>query len=351
MSFGAAFFLDHDGSLYTGEERLLGEGESGIACERFDPERAASPLWKDFSEGKSWSLAFENFDFASMQPPERLSVSGSWRENREAWNELCRRAEAALAGEKLHKLVLSRYADLRLSEEECEALLSAGPALLFSAPVSNSYRFWLSRGQSVFFGATPELLFRREAGELFVPAIAGTRAIAAEAEVPHLSAELLASEKDRREHQWVVDGILASLRALGLKPNAAAEPEVLRVPRLLHLHTKIRCEDSQELSDADLVLALHPTPAICGFPKKAALEFLSKEEGYDRGLFSAPLLVKLPSRTLCLVAIRSALLTPGNLRFFAGAGFVAGSTAEGEWKETGKKMQVVKSILLGDSHA
>ena len=67
----------------------------------------------------------------------------------------------------------------------------------------------------------------------------------------------------------------------------------------------------------------------------------------DRGLFSAPLLFQSPARDLCLVAIRSGLLTRERIYFFAGAGYVRGSTPELEWEETERKLAVMQNLLFG----
>ncbi len=99
-----------------------------------------------------------------------------------------------------------------------------------------------------------------------------------------------------------------------------------------------------------LIEALHPTPAIGGHPRSVARDFLFEAERFDRGLFSAPLLFRSAGRELCLVAIRSALLTEERLHFFAGAGYVRGSTAESEWQETERKLQVMQTMLFGEPH-
>jgi salicylate biosynthesis isochorismate synthase len=108
--------------------------------------------------------------------------------------------------------------------------------------------------------------------------------------------------------------------------------------------------DSISTSSEALIDCLHPTPAISGYPKAASLDLLYENEGWDRGLFSAPLLFRTTGRELCLVAIRSCLLTPEHIHFFAGAGYVRGSTPEAEWDETEKKIQVMYSVLFGERH-
>jgi isochorismate synthase EntC len=262
------------------------------------------------------------------------------------WNSFCEKISAALAAGKLKKAVPARGRRYTIEERDRRALIETIFANLFSAPDPRTFRFLIREHDDIFFGATPELLFRRENGKLFVPAIAGTRALAdlGEAEAAR---ELMASRKEREEHAFVVEGILASLRELGFEPTAPDEPDVLRVPGLLHLFTPIKAKDIPSLSGEKILRALHPTPAVGGLPKTAGQEFLLRQEPWDRGLFAAPIFFRLPGREICLVAIRSALLRQGSLHFFAGAGFVAGSNAQAEWKETERKMDVMQSLLTG----
>ena len=177
-----------------------------------------------------------------------------------------------------------------------------------------------------------------------------TRPLGAEQSEQERRSELLSSAKERAEHAFVVDGIKSALASLGLRPESPAEPEPIRVPGLLHLFTPITAEDAIGLSGRKILDALHPTPAIGGAPQTAARDFLFQNEGWDRGLFSAPLLFQNGNRELCLVAIRSGLLTEKRIHFFAGAGFVPGSTANGEWLETEKKIRVMQNLLFEEDH-
>lgn len=339
-------------TMHWGKAAAGSPGE-GLRLRKFHFPRAKSPsAWGDFPGLASWSLA-ESCEFKHREIPERPPFplpAFAGESSREEWQSLCELAGEALRTERAQKLVPARELSFGVSGDEYHSLLGALASRLFHPAMENAYRFLLKSRGSVFFGATPELLFRREGGLLHVPAIAGTRALSPGVPETSLRDELLASEKDRAEHEWVVDGICESLRQLGLKPKFPPAPVVLRVPRLLHLYTPITATDARAIPGERLVEALHPTPAIGGHPRDAAREFLFQNETWDRGLFSAPLLFHSASRELCLVAIRSALLTPERLHIFAGAGFVRGSTPESEWQETDKKLQVMQALLFGEAH-
>jgi isochorismate synthase len=318
------------------------------------PQLKTPSAWKDFGLAATWSPGSAR-DFKHREVPQAAAIprpAAAPKSSKEEWAKLCASAAAAIQSERAHKLVPARELSITITKEEHDTIFASLASRLFHPQMENAYRFLVRSKQSVFFGGTPELLFKREGGMVHVPAIAGTRAITPGMPESSLREELLASEKDRAEHEWVVDGICESLRKLGLKPTFAPSPVVLRVPRLLHLYTPITAVDDRKLTGEKILEALHPTPAIGGHPRDVSREFLFHNESWDRGLFSAPLLFRRPPASeLCLVAIRSGLLTPERLHFFAGAGYVRGSTPESEWLETERKLQVMQTVLFGEPNA
>lgn len=336
--------------IVAGRKNAGKDGEASFSWRKFHSPREKSPsVWQDFAH--SGTFRFEAETFSPGEPPAAISRPRSPAiADKPGWLLLCEKAENAIRREEAAKLVPARKISIPVTPAERNMIVASLGERLFYSPLKNAYRFLLKSGPSLFFGATPELLFRRAGGELLVPAIAGTRAISVEAIEPQMRAELLASEKDRHEHELVVKGIRESLARLGFQPEAPAAPGILRAPGLLHLHTPVTAADSGNVSSEALLSELHPTAAIGGFPRAAASEFLFENEPWDRGLFSAPLLFRFPGRELCLVAIRSALLTASELHFFAGAGYVRGSTPESEWQETDRKLRVMQNILFGDEH-
>jgi isochorismate synthase EntC len=103
---------------------------------------------------------------------------------------------------------------------------------------------------------------------------------------------------------------------------------------------------------AALLQGLHPTPAVCGSPLLTAYSTIRRHEPFDRGFYAGP--VGYLSSTACDigVGIRSALLSAGcSLTVYAGAGIVAGSTAEGEWDETGPTAKMKGLLSLFSTHS
>ncbi len=193
---------------------------------------------------------------------------------------------------------------------------------------------------TAFLGATPETLCRLEGRHLETEALAGSAA-------PAQAGTLEASDKDRREHEAVVRYILKALKPLTEHIDTDAEPALLTLKNVVHLRTGIRAELREGVGVAELVSVLHPTPAVGGTPRELALEFLVEHEALDRGWYAGPVGWIGPGRAHQMVALRSARVKGAQARLFVGAGIVAGSCAEAEWRETEMKSLAMLRALGG----
>lgn len=193
---------------------------------------------------------------------------------------------------------------------------------------------------TAFLGATPETLCRVEGRWLETEALAGT--------APSAHAGTLGdSDKDCREHEAVVRFILRALKPLAERIDSDAEPALLTLKNVAHLRTGIRAELREGVGVAELVAALHPTPAVGGTPRERALEFLVEHEALDRGWYAGPVGWVGPGRAHQMVALRSARIKGSHARLFVGAGIVAGSSAGAEWRETEMKSLAMLRALGG----
>ena len=128
--------------------------------------------------------------------------------------------------------------------------------------------------------------------------------------------------------------------------SAQAEPHILTLARIQHLETDIGAPAPEGRSVLELVEALHPTPAVCGVPRDAALEFLRVEEPFQRGWYAGPVgWVDAEGEGHFVPALRTAVGDGKSWRLFAGAGIVDGSRPSMEWEETGIKFLPVLRAL------
>ncbi|MEI7799989.1 MAG: isochorismate synthase [Opitutaceae bacterium] len=202
-------------------------------------------------------------------------------------------------------------------------------------------------GQS-FIGASPERLVRVASGRMHTEALAGSAPRGDSASEDAAFARiLLQSEKDRREHQLVLDSIARRLADLHLQLEYAAQPRVLGLANVQHLHSPISAELPTGVHILDLVARLHPTPAVGGTPREPAAAAIARLESFNRGLYAGPQgWVDHRGGGEFLVGLRSALIDGPTAIVYAGAGIVAGSTPEKEFAETELKFKALLEVLI-----
>lgn len=192
-------------------------------------------------------------------------------------------------------------------------------------------------------GASPELLLRRRGPSVLLRPLAGSAPRSPEPDEDIRRADaLLASDKDRREHAFVVDAIVEALQPF-CRTITTPEPELVATPAVWHLATRITAllTDTGTTS-VDLVAALHPTPAVGGSPRPAAMRVIDEVEGLDRGCYAGAVgWQDVHGDGEWVVAVRCAEVSGRRLRVFAGAGIVAGSDPDAEVAETAAKMRTV----------
>lgn len=236
----------------------------------------------------------------------------------------------------LGKIVLARKSEFEFAEpldgmQTLRRLQEVDPTAFY-------FCFQTFKNQA-FIGATPERLYRREFRDLMSEAVAGTRPRSRNAEVDErLELELLNSDKDLREHQFVVDSLRESFADLCANIVDPHKIFVLKLSRLQHLYAKIRGTLHPFISDSEILHMLHPTPAVGGYPKNVALPKISELEPFDRGWYAGPIGWFSKNAAEFAVAIRSGMVYHNKLLLYAGAGIVPGSEPEKEWDELENKI-------------
>ena len=132
------------------------------------------------------------------------------------------------------------------------------------------YRFcFVPAAGRAFLGASPERLYRREGRQIVCDAIAGTRTRGDGASLDRqLARDLMGSEKERREQDYVVRGIRESLAPLCSSLNAGDGLSVVKLQQCQHLMSTFEGTLRDGVSDAELLTALHPTPAVGRLPHR-----------------------------------------------------------------------------------
>jgi isochorismate synthase len=258
------------------------------------------------------------------------------------WRTVVRDAVAAIHDDELQKVVLARAVQAAVPDViDPIALLDH----LRSAH-RDGYLFGIWRGERAFVGASPERLVRLDHGMVDASSLAGSAPRGATpSEDAALAANLLSSAKERAEHAMVRGALVEALGMMCDEITADEEPSLLALPHVQHLHTAVRARLLAGHSLLDLAGALHPTPAVGGTPREAALAFIREHEQLDRGWYAAPIGWIGRDAGELAVALRSTLVHGAEATLFAGCGIVAGSDPARELSESRVKLQPMQLAL------
>ena len=234
---------------------------------------------------------------------------------------------------QVDKLVLSRSRKFNASRPFL-------PAQILSRLIDqqqDSLIYAHGNGQQTFLGATPERLVSLQGNQISADALAGTA---------WPGSSELAGEKNLHEQSLVVRAVCAALTPLCTLPPQVSQAEEHPAGQLLHLRSQVTATAYPGTTLFDLIRALHPTPAVGGFPVAAALDWLSTHGEQRPGWYSGGFGILTPDGNgEFSVALRSALLDGNTAELQAGAGIVAGSDPQQELAETEAKLGTLLAAL------
>jgi menaquinone-specific isochorismate synthase len=201
------------------------------------------------------------------------------------------------------------------------------------------FAFQFERG-ACFIGMSPECLFQRQGDHMCTEAIASTRPRGVTPEEDDdLGKDMVESDKDLREHRWVKKMIVDRLNPFCANINETSDEKLLKLSHVQHLISEFHADLHAGVENEKILEALHPTPAVGGYPKIPAVAKISQLEPFDRGWYSAPVGWVSNDAVEFAVAIRSALVRKEKLHIYAGSGIVKGSDPAKEWDENRNKAQ------------
>jgi menaquinone-specific isochorismate synthase len=203
------------------------------------------------------------------------------------------------------------------------------------------------------FGATPEMLVRRERGLVTSRVLAGTiRRTGDDERDLALAAALARSSKDLEEHEYAVRSVAEALEPHCTSMNVPEAPFVLHLPNVMHLATDVagvvHDSENESATSLDLAAALHPSAAVGGTPTEVAKAVIAEIESMDRGRYAGPVgWMDSSGDGEWGIALRSAEIEGNTVRLFAGCGVVASSDPEAELAEAQAKFVPVRDAISG----
>jgi anthranilate synthase component 1 len=207
------------------------------------------------------------------------------------------------------------------------------------------YMYFLDTGALQVVGSSPEILVRQQQGTVTVRPIAGTRPRGATVDADKaLEAELLADPKERAEHLMLIDlgrndaGRVSEAGSVRVPEQFVIE----RYSHVMHIVSEVQGRLKDGLSYADVLKATFPAGTVSGAPKIRALEIIRELEPHQRNLYAGAVgYVNWWGDADTAIAIRTAVITKGQLHVQAGAGIVFDSDPEKEWEETMNKSRAL----------
>lgn len=270
--------------------------------------------------------------------PARLHAA-TFRPSDEHLHAIERVLEHIAAGD-VYQVNLARELSARLSG----APLAVFEALRAASPVPLG--LYYDDGARVIAARTMERFVRwdRATRALHTRPIKGTLARAEPSVEAELAARLVADDKERAEHAMIVDLMRNDLSRIAELGSVRVEGlfEVEPFARLMHLVSTVRCTTRGGIGLSDVLRATFPPGSVTGAPKLAAVALIEALEAVPRDVYTGA--VGFVDRTGGLslaVAIRTAILEPGKVRYFAGGGIVEASVPERELRETELKARVL----------
>jgi isochorismate synthase len=269
---------------------------------------------------------------------------------------LIKKGITAIENKQFDKVVLSRAELVTLPEPNPIAILKN----LLNTYASAFVYCWFHPKVGLWLGATPETLLKIEGNRFSMMALAGTQDYKGTLDVNWQAKEL-------EEQQIVTDFVVENLASL-VKNIKVSDVETVKAGNLLHLKTMITAQLKPEFSDLKkVILKLHPTPAVCGFPKDVTKQFILNNESYNREFYtgfigelnfettSAPrassrnienrAYAVVKKTTQLYVNLRCMQIDNNTGKLYVGGGITQSSNPEKEWEETVSKSMVIKNVL------
>ncbi|WLR41201.1 isochorismate synthase [Bacillus carboniphilus] len=368
-------------SSYLVGPRVIGTGAILIGGVSFDPKKKLEDKWNDFGEGLFFMPSFlytlkgqkafltinkvvKKEDtvksvmdyFHEIQHLFTVELNRKPIDDHEAsviceeyyvseWKRSIEKATTKIKEGTFEKVILAREIMLRFEHKKhVEPVIEK-----LQREQSASYIYAIESNESTFLGASPERLIKKEEQKVFSTCLAGSIKRGKDREEDHqLGNDLLGDHKNLHEHQIVVNMIRENFSERCITYQCQKKPTLLKTRSVQHLYTPIMGIVKKGYSLFDFVESLHPTPALGGFPRQAAMKYIRDEEPMERGWYAAPIgWLDFEDNGEFIVAIRSGLIQNNRAFLFAGCGIVRDSDPELEYEETIIKLKPMLSAVGG----
>jgi len=289
-----------------------------------------------FHDGKQIVIPFGGnlFSQGNLENFEKKSIEifSSESNQKETFEDLVIKGVSAIQQGEFDKVVLSRKIVLK----EPIAIIDSFENLISTYPTAFRYLFFHPK-IGLWMGATPEQLVKINQNQFETVALAGTQLY---------SENVIWATKEIEEQQFVTDYIVTKVKD---KVNnlIITDAKTVKAGNLVHLKSFISGELTPGFQANDLIKTLHPTPAVCGLPKEKAIDFILKNEGYNRKYYAGFLgEYNKDNQTDLFVNLRCLEVENDVVNIYVGCGITKDSNPEKEFIETENKSMTMRNVLV-----
>lgn len=276
------------------------------------------------------------FDLELMQTePQPLEMEHDLAEQLR-YEGLVEKALLFLRKSQSSKVVTSRMQEVPLKSLDLPLIVNR-----LMGMYSSAFRYVLFHpAVGIWAGASPETLLEIKENSFNTMALASTQRFFA-------GREPRWTRKEIDEQQVVADDIATKLHqaATVVKVHKTKNH---RAGSLVHLRTDFTGVFKKGSNNISILVdTLHPTPAVCGTPRRKALEFILNNEGYKRRYYTGYLGVidSAQNSSRLFVNLRCMQLDDQRSYLYVGGGITKESVAKLEWEETCNKLQTMLQVL------
>lgn len=261
----------------------------------------------------------------------------------DAYCSMIEKAKKYIYEGDIFQVVLSN----RLEAEFEGSLFNAYRVLRTTNP--SPYMFYFSSDDIEVAGASPETLVKLVDGEVYTFPLAGTRPRGkTDEEDVQLEKELLADEKELAEHNMLVDLGRNDLGKISEFGSVTVDNylSIQRYSHVMHIGSTVHGRIREDKGALDAVDAVLPAGTLSGAPKLRAMEIINELENCKRGIYGGAIgYIDLAGNLDTCIAIRIAYKKNGKVFVRSGAGIVADSVPQNEYRECINKAQAVVNAL------
>ncbi len=275
------------------------------------------------------------FDRVEVSKNQVFVLSDEKEINKEKHVEFVKKTILHLKETAVSKIVIARPKDISCTSFELTIVFQK---LLSNYPKATAY-VWYHPKVGLWMGATPEMLLEINKDTFKTMSLAGTQTFVD-------TVDVIWGEKEIEEQQLVTDYVVSNLKE-ETKTVAFSKTYTVKAGSLLHLRTDISGTISEKKGVAYLLKVLHPTPAVCGFPRAKSKKFILENENFVRSFYTGFFgELNIENKTSLYVNLRCLEKRAENtIRLYVGGGITQKSNPLKEWEETVAKCKTMESVL------